>query len=190
MRGGRRIVADVSFALAPGVTTLVGPSGAGKSTLLRALARLVPLAAGAVTLDPAPAVWRRAVAYVPQQPVALEGTVADNVRAGPALFGETVAAAEVERLAAAVGLDPAARAQGLSGGERLRLGLVRALANRPRVLLLDEPTASLDPATAARVLAFVGGLDDLVRLVVTHDPEAVRRLGGRSLRLEAGGALA
>ena len=187
VRGERRIVDDVSLVLGPGVTSLAGPSGCGKSTLCRALARLVPLTAGTLVLDADATDYRRAVAYVPQQPAMFEGSAAANVRTGPAFAGETLSDAEVAALLAKVGLVDVPRAAALSGGERLRLGLARALANRPRVLLLDEPTAALDPATADRIVELVAGLAaSTAVLFVTHVEAHVRALGGRQLRMEAG----
>lgn len=187
VRGERRIVDDVSLVLGTGVTSLAGPSGCGKSTLCRALARLVPLTAGTLTLDGDAGHYRRAVAYVPQQPAMFEGSAADNVRTGPAFVGETLSGDEVAALLAKVGLVDVPRASALSGGERLRLGLARALANRPRVLLLDEPTAALDPVTADRIVELVAGLaTSTAVLFVTHVEAHARALGGRQLRMEAG----
>ncbi len=189
VRGERRIVDGITLVLGIGVTTLEGPSGCGKSTLCRALAKLVPLTAGTLTLDPPAPVYRRAVAYVPQHPAMFEGSVVANIRTGPGFAGETLDDVTVADLLSRVGLGhlvDAPRAAMLSGGERLRLALARALANRPRVLLLDEPTAALDPASADALLALVASLEATAILVVTHVAAHARALGGTHLRMDRG----
>lgn len=174
---GRPVLDGVSLRAAPGrVLAVTGPSGAGKSTLLRCLNGLVWPDAGRVLLDgadirelPATEVRRR-VALVAQVPVMLPGSVADNLAYGVS----GLAAAERDHAAGAAALDTAllTRPAGeLSGGERLRVGLARALTRAPRALLLDEPTSALDAATAATVAATIRALAEsgLVVVVATHD---------------------
>jgi putative ABC transport system ATP-binding protein len=194
---GRRVVDRASFVLESGaVATVQGASGSGKSTLLRAIATLIP-AEGRVAFEGRDAragsivEYRRKVAYVPQLPRMFEGTVADNVRAGPRFRGATLADEEVLRLLAEVGLDAALAARDaskLSGGERLRVALARALANEPRVLLLDEPTSALDPDAGRVVLDLVLGLAraGAAVLAVTHAEADAERLGGARYRMTAG----
>ncbi|MEE4274707.1 MAG: phosphate ABC transporter ATP-binding protein [Thermoleophilia bacterium] len=202
---GRRIVDAVSFVVPEGgVFTVVGPSGSGKSTLLRAIVRLVEPDAGRVLLDgrdvtslPVPELRRR-VGMVFQRPAMFEGTVTDNVLYGPRLRREQperdgpgardAAVPLLER----VGLpaDFAGKpADELSGGEAQRVALARALANRPEVLLLDEPTSSLDP-TASRcieeLLAALAESTDLTFVFVTHDLHQARRIGDHGLLLVEG----
>jgi ABC-type iron transport system FetAB ATPase subunit len=165
---------------------LSGPSGAGKSLFLRAVADLDPND-GQVDLDgaarasmPAPA-WRRRVVYV----AAESGWWADAVRAH---FDDPDAA---RPLVAALGLPPQAidwPVARLSTGERQRLALARALALQPRVLLLDEPTAALDPdATAAVERALEDRLDaGCAVLLVSHDAAQAGRLARRGYRMERG----
>src|SRR5688572_20807949 len=154
-RGGRPVLRGLDLQLEEGATAVVGPSGSGKSTLLRLLNRLADPDEGAVRfhgtdvreLDPLE--LRRRVGLVPQLPAPVPGTVGDNVRFGPRLHGEDVDALGPLRLA---GLDETfldRDASRLSVGEQQRMMLARALALEPEVLLLDEPTASLDAAATA-----------------------------------------
>lgn len=183
-RDGRRVL-DLDRVEIPctGATAIVGPSGSGKSTLLRLCNRLDVPTTGTVRFHGCdlaamdPLALRREVAMVFQQPVALPGSVADNLRAGqPALTDD-----EVARALARVGLAPdlAERpATQLSGGERQRIALARSLATGPSVVLLDEATSALDPASAAQVEDLVRGLTASgIRAVwVSHDLEALERI--------------
>ncbi|UUX50783.1 ABC transporter ATP-binding protein [Nisaea acidiphila] len=180
-------VGPVDLDVAAGTcVALRGRSGSGKSLLLRAIADLDP-AGGSVALEgndrgsmPAPD-WRRQVGYLPAEP----GWWADGVAAH---FGDWSACREfAERL----GLDPEAgdwSVARLSTGERQRLGLIRLLENKPRCLLLDEPTAALDDAATETVERLVsehcaaGGCC----LFVTHDSSQFARVGARGFRLEDG----
>ena len=166
---GRAVLSEVDLVLpACSRTALVGPSGAGKSSLVRLLLGLHEPDEGRVLVDGTPLAdldgegWRAVVGYVPERPWLLAGTVAENVRAGRADATDD----EVEQaLAAAHAVDfvrrlpdGAATRLGedgarLSGGERLRLALARALVKDPAVLLLDEPTSQLDPVAEAAVVA-------------------------------------
>ena len=165
-----------------------GPSGAGKSVLLRMLADLDPHDGDAL-LDGRPAAampapdWRSAVVYQAAEPAWWEAAGRAHFTAGDEDF--------IGGMLAALGL-PAklldTEIERLSTGERQRLALVRSLARRPRVLLLDEPTAALDPDGVARVEALLR--DCLARgmaiLIVTHAAEQARRLAHRTFRIEQG----
>jgi ABC-type multidrug transport system ATPase subunit len=198
VRDGRTIVDRADLTVNAGEIAVVeGASGSGKSTLLRAMATLIPRDAGDLTLDGIdaaqilPTHFRRRVAYVPQQPPMLEGTVAENVATGPRLAGESITGEALGALVLRVGLtdDILARAaRDLSGGERQRVALARALANAPAFLLLDEPTAALDPASSTHVLALVRTLAEqgLGVIVVTHVEEHARRLDGTRYSCRAG----
>ncbi|MGA5360970.1 thiol reductant ABC exporter subunit CydD [Streptomyces purpurascens] len=194
-------VADVSFTVEPGETVaLVGPSGAGKSTLLSVLLGFVRPAEGRVRaggVDLADAdleQWRSRIAWVPQRPHLYAGTIAENVRlARPDADADDDAVRRALRDAGALefvdalpegaetvlGEDGA----GLSAGQRQRLALARAfLADRP-VLLLDEPTAALDGATEAEVVAAVRRLAaGRTVLLVVHRP-ALLGVADRVVRL-------
>jgi len=192
------IVREASFALAAGeVVAITGPSGAGKSSLLRLLNRLDAPSAGRVLLVGADTATldvrelRRSVGMVMQQPNLFPGTVAQNVRYGPALVGVVLKADEVEDLLCTVGLTGYAKRDvaGLSGGEAQRVSLARTLANRPQVLLLDEPTSALDEAAKLVVeealraaMAQVAG----ACLIVTHDATQAARLAQRTLLMQGG----
>ncbi|RYE83500.1 MAG: ATP-binding cassette domain-containing protein [Myxococcales bacterium] len=161
-RGGRPVVRALSLAARGGeVLGVFGPSGAGKSTVFRALAGEIP-ARGAVRLDGRPLdalpVWRRARAglgYVPQGPsVLFDLSVRDNLATFARLSGSME---DPDAWAARVGLADRrdVRAGALSGGERRRLELARALLARPAALLCDEPFAGLNPAAIAPVAALL-----------------------------------
>jgi len=194
-----QILRDVSFRLERGrALTLVGPSGSGKSSLLRCLNRLEEPTAGTVrfegrdirSLDPRR--LRREVALVTQAPVLFEGTVRDNLLLRPADATGDFSEARLARTLAEVGLDEQTLdrdAGTLSGGEKQRVTIARALLGDPRVLLLDEPTSALDPPNAALVVETVLRLREARGMTIvasTHQPELVRRLGGELMFLVKG----
>ncbi|WP_053225715.1 ABC transporter ATP-binding protein [Solirubrobacter soli] len=194
-RAGRVVLRELSFDAPRGkVLALVGASGAGKSTLLRCLNRLAEPESGTIELDGediravAPQVLRRRVALVAQAPAMLPGTVADNLAyALDALTDETRDAA-----LAASGLDESfltRPAKQLSGGERARVALARALTRDPDAILLDEPTAALDPETAHVIARTVAALAkrDLAVIVATHDMALAQEVADATLRLRPGG---
>lgn len=149
---------------------VAGPSGSGKTTLLLALARLLPGATGGLALDGVPAtgiaprVWRTRVALLPQRAALVPGTVADNLRVPWTLHvreHETAPADDALRSALdGVGLEDVALdrdASRLSVGQAARVALLRTTLTSPRVLLLDEPDASLDDASAREVARVITG---------------------------------
>ena len=177
------------FELARGEALAVfGPSGSGKSLFLRALADLDPnegdlrLAGAAREAMPGPR-WRRHVTYVPAE----SGWWAEHVRDHFADWDAALAFVEGFGFPAEAGEWPVSR---LSTGERQRLALARAFVQGPDVLLLDEPTSSLDvPVTLAverRLKDFLAAGGGLV--FATHDPAQARRLARRCLHFEAGAA--
>jgi putative ABC transport system ATP-binding protein len=193
-----RIVDGASLAVDRGETVaIVGPSGAGKSTFLRLLNRLDEPTAGTVTLDGTdyrtlePETLRKRVGLVPQQPALRSGTVRENVTIGPRLRGESVPEARVAALLDAVGLAGYADRDvaDLSGGETQRIAIARTVANDPEVLLLDEPTASLDSASEAaveRLLTDLLASGERTAILVTHDERQAERLADRVARFDAG----
>lgn len=181
---------DVALDARAGVTVLFGPSGAGKSTVLRAIAGLIPLSAGHVRFDGHE--WtrlppeRRAVGYVFQGSALFPHlTVADNIAFGAPTYEDARRWLERLHLKGLAERKPAS----LSGGEAQRVALARALARKPRVLLLDEPFASLDDPLRDALLAEVKSLvaeEALVALLVTHDRHEGEALGGRFLDISGG----
>ncbi len=187
-RDGRKLVDGAALTIdQPGVTALMGPNGAGKSLLLRLLAGLIAPDHGTVTwAGTAPDRLRASrVGLVFHRPVMLRRTALANVAFALKVSG----VARVERhdraLAALAsgGLEhlAASPARVLSGGEQQRLSLVRALAPGPQALLLDEPTANLDPgSTLAIEDLIVRSAEAGMRiLLVTHDPAQAQRLADR-----------
>jgi ATP-binding cassette, subfamily C, bacterial CydCD len=189
---GRRIpaVSDAHLVVAPGeVVALTGPSGCGKSTLLDVVLGLRHPGSGKVVLggvdlgDVDIDAWRAGIGWVPQRPHLFARTVADNVRIGrpDASDAEVAEALEAAGLAVAVRRLPRGAetmlgdgGAGLSAGERQRLALARAFVRDAPLLVLDEPTASLDAETEAEVLDAVRRLTEgRTALVVAHRPALV-----------------
>ena len=181
---GRVLVEGLDLHLAEGEAARIGgPSGTGKSTLLRALAGLIPVSDGELRLrgrtmhDVGAPAWRTEIAYLAQGAPALGES--------PAALATELRALHHQRnrtwddpvqVAATLGIDAHTWTRPwrlLSGGERQRAHLALALATRPALLLLDEPTSSLDPTTCAAVEAAVA---DRATVWVTHASDQARRL--------------
>lgn len=191
-RGGARPLDGLSAQLpARGITALMGPNGAGKSVALRVMAGLIPPDRGILRYGPGVA---GRVATVFQRPVLLRRSVRANLVHALRLY--RVPRAErrdrAEALLATAGLAHLADApaRSLSGGEAQRLCLVRALAASPRLLLLDEPTASTDPQSTLAIEALVreAAADGAKVVLITHDAGQARRLAGDVLFLHKGRA--
>jgi len=181
------------------ILALVGPSGAGKSTLLRLLNFLEPASAGLIEYfgqpvnanGPISLAMRRQVTTVFQRPVLLNRSVAANVAYGLQLRGRRGRGGAVERALALVGLVEMASqpARTLSGGEAQRVALARALVIEPRILLLDEPTANLDPYNVGLIESIVRVLNQEHRttvVLVTHNVFQAKRLAHRVALMLAG----
>ncbi len=178
VRAGETTILDgVSVALHRGApTALIGPNGSGKTTLLRAIMGLVEPSSGQIASEDA----TRAIVF--QKPVMLRRTVAGNVAFGLAAAGYPAERSAIAALLDQVGLLSLADrpARRLSGGEQQRLAIARALARRPRLLLLDEATASLDPAQTKIVEDLIAAIANAGTKIIfaTHDLGQARRLAG------------
>ncbi len=188
-RYGDRIILDLpALDIERGeILAIVGPSGSGKSTLLRLLQFLEAPTSGSITFDgaalngSAPLEVRRRVVTVFQHPALLDRSVYDNVAYGPWLRGrrrsrETIMAA-LERVG--LGNHARARAKTLSGGEAQRVALARSLVLDPAALLLDEPTANLDPYNVGLIEEIIRGHGPMTVVLVTHNTFQAKRLADR-----------
>jgi ABC-type glutathione transport system ATPase component len=207
--GSARVVEDVDLDVPEGPygVGLIGESGSGKTTIARALLRLLPLAAGSVTLDGRDVArlrgeglraYRRSVQIVFQDGDAaldprlrVRASIVEALRTHR-IVGRDQERERVERLLAEVDLDPELAGRyphQLSGGQRQRVGIARALAVEPRLLVLDEPTSALDVTVQARVLDLIARLREthrLAYLLISHNLAIVDRLCEESLVLQGG----
>ena len=187
-RGGRAIVADATFSAAPGeILALMGASGAGKTTILRAIAGLDPIESGTVSIpQPVGMVFQFHYLFANM-------SAHKNVWLAPVHVLKR-ARAEAERraleLLASLGVGDRASAMPheLSGGEAQRVAIARALAIEPHILLLDEPTASLDAARRGDLAATLRQLatDGRTIIIATHDAEFARACAHRELTVQGG----
>lgn len=200
--GAQNILSDISFTVADGeFLALTGRSGAGKSTLLAIVSTLEREFSGEVELcgeqllgaseRKRAALRQRALGFVFQIPRLLAGlSVWQNLTAPAWVSGAAVDTARADSLLARVGLGELRDRSvvGMSGGERQRLTLARALLHQPRILFCDEPTGNLDNATAAQIFALLSEVqreEKIALLIATHDAQLSSR-ADRVLALERG----
>jgi len=201
--GGAVAVHDVDLTIEAGeFAVFLGPSGSGKSTLLRTINRLIEPTSGSVSIDGVdarmldPVNLRRGIGYVIQA-VGLfpHVTIAGNVGVVPTLLGWDRArtARRVDELLALVRLDPATYRERyprqLSGGEQQRVGVARALAAEPRILLMDEPFGAVDAIVRASLQAEIRRIHrelGTTIVFVTHDVDEALRLADRVVVIAAG----
>src|SRR5687767_15029772 len=185
--GARRALQGVSFGAAAGeLIAVIGPNGAGKTTLLQILAGALEPTSGTVSLD------RREVGWVPQQPAIYSKlSVAENLQLFARLEKVADVGAAVGRMLDQTGLgDRAGDPVGtLSGGNQQRVNIAVGLLGEPRVLLLDEPSSSLDPRQRERLWEFVATLareDSTTVVYTTHNVAEAERHADRLLVLADG----
>lgn len=187
--GEKRVLARASMRVEAGqITALIGPSGSGKTTLVDLVVGLMQATDGEVLIDGVPLSsldiekWRRMIGYVPQELSLFNDSILANVTLGNSAISRE-AATEALRMAGALefvqqlpqGLDTSVGERGaqLSGGQRQRISLARALVRRPALLVLDEPTTALDPATEEAFCRTLRDLLGLTILVISHQPAIV-----------------
>ncbi len=194
-RDGRDILKNIDIRIDRGeVFALIGPTGAGKTTLLRLIDMLDRPSAGKIIFDGADVTAsekarleaRRRTAFVLQKPVVFNASVYDNVAYGLKWHGEgrRPVGEKVDGILETVGLAEYKKrnARTLSGGEVQRVAIARALAVKPELLLLDEPTANLDPVSASKIEDLIWDIikrDDLTVVMATHDMSQGQRLSDR-----------
>jgi tungstate transport system ATP-binding protein len=191
--GSRRVLEIERLEIRKGeIFALVGPSGAGKSTLLRILNFLEQPSSGRLVFDgielrpeqEMPTEQRRRVTTVFQRPMLLDRSVWDNVTYGLRLRGQRNSDSAIQAALEEVSLKGIARqrARSLSGGEAQRVALARAIVLKPDVLLLDEPTANLDPYNVnliERIVQRTNQEENTTLVLVTHNVFQARRLAHR-----------
>ncbi len=195
---GRTVLDVTELSIRQGeILAVVGPSGAGKSTLLRLLAFLEPPIEGKIVFkdheftsltSEMPLALRRRVTLVFQRPLLINTSVRANVAYGLRLRGERDHSSRVEQALREVGMEKMAnvRSRTLSGGEIQRTALARAIVLQPEVLLLDEPTANLDPYNVRLIEDLIQRLNlqhGMTIVLVTHNIFQARRLAHRTALL-------
>jgi ATP-binding cassette subfamily C protein len=198
--GGPRVLEDLTLEIpAGGVTAIIGGSGTGKSTLTDLLTGLIQPQSGLVKIDGVPlpeldlSRWRRMIGYVPQEILVMHDSVRVNVTLGdPSLsdadveraLQEAGALEFVARLPEGLATSMGERGTLFSGGQRQRIAIARALVHRPKLLILDEATAALDPVTEAAVWEAVARLRGKTTVVaISHQP-ALAGVADRIYRIE------
>jgi putative ABC transport system ATP-binding protein len=183
-----------------GITGIIGPSGSGKSTLLRIMNRLISPDSGNIFFrdknynDLSPNLLRKQIGLVNQSPDLFEGTVEYNITYGPFIWGETPDDRRKREILEISGLnnDFCKRdVNSLSTGEQQRVNLARTLANRPEVILLDEPTSNLDFVSEEIIEATLKNLNSegIKIIIVTHSLEQTKRLSDCLLFIKNGEVL-
>lgn len=194
-RDGRLLLDVPQVALdGDGIVALLGPNGAGKSLLLRTLAGLLAPDSGVVKWNGRPPALSGygALGYMLQTPVLLRRSARANLEFALRALGRNGEAARIgaNRALFAAGLETVANtsARLLSGGEKQRLSLARALVGEPGVVFLDEPTEGLDPAASAAIEKRIAelGRSGALTVLVTHDLSLPRRVADRVMFMDGG----
>jgi putative ABC transport system ATP-binding protein len=183
------ILSDVTVEFCSGcIQMIIGPSGSGKTTLLRLMNKLETPDEGSIIYrqtdydDIPPRQLRKDIGMVFQMPALFRGTIIDNISFGPRLYYENITDDFGKNYLDIVGMgdiDPTRDVETLSVGQQQRVSFARALANEPKILLLDEPTSSLDPSAANNLLDLIKKINQelgLSIIMVTHVMEHARRI--------------
>jgi ATP-binding cassette, subfamily C, bacterial len=200
--GSHRVLQGVSLTIPAGEFVAVeGPSGSGKTTLADLLLGFYQPDAGEIFVDGVPlseinlGAWRRMIGYVPQEMLLFHSSIAENVTLGDASIPESDV---IEALRAAGAWDFVSQMEDgihtiagehgtrLSGGQRQRIAIARALVHKPRLLLLDEVTTALDPATERSICETLSALAGQVTVVAISHQTAMREVADAVVRLEHG----
>ncbi|MFW9903739.1 MAG: phosphate ABC transporter ATP-binding protein [Candidatus Thorarchaeota archaeon] len=193
-----QIIKNISVRIdRKGITGIIGPSGSGKSTLLRLMNRLISSTTGKISLEGEyydtiqVRELRKRIGLVQQQPFLFPGTVRDNLNYGPSIWGINLKEEDYFELLDKVALPHEfldRTIENLSGGEQQRVSVARTLANNPDVLLLDEPTSSLDIVSEEILENTLKKLSEegIKIIVVTHSLEQTKRLTDQLLFLKDG----
>ncbi len=201
----RILASNLNLTLSNGkVQVIVGKSGVGKSSLLRSIVRLHPVHSGTILYNDKPVEnyeiteLRTRIAYLPQHPVMIPGTVNNNLLL-PFTFRKVkkngTKTPDLARLLEEADLGHISldmQAEQLSGGEAQRIALLRALMTEPELLLLDEPTAGLDPASTSTIVEYVKKWlpkGSRAALWIVHDRDTLEKIGSGPVRLTANGFL-
>lgn len=191
----KNIITNISYDFYPQkIYNIIGPSGAGKSSLLRLMNRLDEPTGGDVLYknkkqkEYSPCDLRRKIGYLFQTPYLFDDTVRDNLLYAEKSLTDEKLLKLLEKVHFSKSLidSPVTR---LSGGEKQRVALARLLATEPEIMLLDEPTSSLDPSVTQAIEKLIIEIveqEKLTALVVTHNPDQALRIGGEALLLVDG----
>ncbi|MHA1945881.1 MAG: ABC transporter ATP-binding protein [Candidatus Hodarchaeales archaeon] len=195
---GHQILKNLSFKIShTNITGIIGSSGSGKSTLLHLLNKLLSPTQGRILfqnqdISNVPSrQLRKRIGLVQQNPFLFNGSILENIVYGPKIWGEQLTEKRIEDLLNGVELPKSLVNKDisqLSGGEQQRVSLIRTLANNPEVLLLDEPTSSLDIKTEDTIEKLLLNLSKqgISILIVTHSLEQAKRLTDQVIVLKEG----
>jgi len=200
--GDKQILRDVALSIPVGsFTTLVGPSGSGKTTVVDLVTGLLKPTAGRILLDDTPLAdcslskWRHMIGYVPQEILLLHDSVLNNVTLGDPALSEAdtewaLRAAGAWDFVASMpeGLHTVVGERGgkVSGGQRQRLCIARALVRRPKLLILDEATSALDPSSEAALCETLSGLRGSITVLAVSHQSGLADIADRVIHIEHG----